>query len=206
MWTRRPLSHRAASPRFHSATTSTSSRPNLGQSGLRARPAQSAVGPASLALLGVLLVSLAACGGSVAASSPSSESRTLPNCQAPCLNQGNGGVVTTAASTAPGGVAGNSGGNPQAGGSSATTGRNAATATTRGGLPTCNEPCGTQSDGSPITSPPTTIPTTTAQLPPCQAPCETQPNGNPVTTDSRPSSEDETNATETDASSGSSEP
>jgi hypothetical protein len=208
MWTRRPLSRRAASTRFDSTITSASSRLNPCRGRLRVRPAHSVVGSATLALLGVLLVSLAACGRSEAASSPSSDSRTLPNCQAPCVDQGNGGVVTATGPSAPGGVTTNSGDNPQAGGSSVTTRQNAATGTTRGRLPSCNEPCGTQSDGSPLTVgvPPTQGPTSTTQLPPCQAPCGTQPNGNPITstTISEPPPQDET--TTTDASGGSSEP
>jgi hypothetical protein len=206
MWTRRPLSRRAASIRFDS-TTSASSRLRLCWGRLRVRPTESVVGGASLALLGVLLLSLAACGRSAAASSPSSDSRTLPNCQAPCLDQGNGRVVTTTGRpSTPGGVTTNPGDNPQARGSSVTT--RAATSTTTGQLPTCNEPCGTQPDGSPLTTgePPPEGPTSTTVLPPCQAPCGTQPNGNPITSTSisEPPPQEETTAT--DAPTGSSEP
>jgi hypothetical protein len=201
MWTRRPLSCPATRAWVDPATTSASSRPSLDGSRLRVRPAQSIVRGSTLALLGVLLVSLAACGRSAAASS--SDTRNLPNCQAPCLNQGNGGVVTTTKSNASGGVTTIPGGNPQASGSSVTTGPNAGTVTTRGHLPGCQEPCGTQPNGSPVTQPTTTGPTTTGpttttQLPPCQAPCGTQPNGNPVTTpvtDSPTASGDETTTT-----------
>jgi hypothetical protein len=207
MWTRRALSYTARIG-FDPATTSAWSRPNLRRSRLRVRPAQSVVCGSTLALLGVLLVSLAACGRSAAASPPSSDTRNLPSCQAPCLDQGNGGVVTTSGTTTPSSVTTNSGGNPQAGGSPVTTGPNAATVTTRGQLPACKEPCGTQADGSPLTTAyqPPQGPTSTTQVPPCQAPCGTQPDGNPITSTSisEPPSQDETTAT--DAPTGSSEP
>jgi hypothetical protein len=207
MWTCRPLSREAARIWIDPATTSTSSRPNLGRNRLRVRPAQSVVRGFTLALLGLLLVSLAACGRSAAASSPSSDTRNLPSCQDPCLDQGNGGAVTTTGPNAAGSLTTNSGGNPQAGGSSLTTVRNAATVTTAGQLPACKEPCDTQPDGSPLTTdlPPEEV-TSTTQLPPCQAPCGTQPDGNPITSTSRsePPPQDETTAT--DAPTGSSEP